>query len=146
MAIWRSKRPARRSAGSTHLRTVGGSHDNHWGAGVGFEAVNLSQQLVEGLLTLVIAAQAYHACPALANGINLVNGNDRRSRLAHLLERVGRARVRRLRQRTSRQTRSHWSRRTRPGPRRPLLWPAASCRCPGVRRSTRPWGYARRLE
>src|SRR5208283_2843562 len=74
-----------------HLRTVGGSHDNHWGAGVSFEAVNLRQQLVEGLLTLVIGAHAYRSSPALTNGINLVNENDRRSRLARLLEQVAHA-------------------------------------------------------
>src|SRR5208337_2255419 len=74
-----------------HLRTVGGSHDDYRGAGVGFEAVNLRQQLVEGLLTLVIAAQAHHDSPALTNGINLVNKNDRRSRLARLLEQVAHA-------------------------------------------------------
>src|SRR5208283_6120088 len=74
-----------------HLRTVGGSHDNHWGAGVGFEAVNLRQQLVEGLLTLVIAAHAHHASPALTDGINLINENDRRSGLARLLEKVAHA-------------------------------------------------------
>ena len=47
-----------------HLRTVGGSHDNHWGAGVGFESVNFRQQLVEGLLTFVVAAHAHRAPPA----------------------------------------------------------------------------------
>src|SRR5208337_3193774 len=74
-----------------HFRTVGGSHDNYRGAGVGFEAVNLRQQLVEGLLALVIAAQAHHASPALTDGINFVNENDRRSRLARLLEQVAHA-------------------------------------------------------
>src|SRR5258708_38388663 len=68
------------------LGTVGGSHDNHWRAGVGFEAVNLRQQLVESLFALVIAAQAHHAPPALTDGINLVNENDRTRRLARLLE------------------------------------------------------------
>src|SRR5258708_22669404 len=71
-----------------HLGTVGGSYDNHWRAGVVFEAVNLRQQLVESLFALVITAHAHHASPALADSINLVNENDRRSRLARLLEQV----------------------------------------------------------
>src|SRR5208282_4984898 len=74
-----------------HLRTVGSSHDDHWGAGVGFETVNLGQQLVESLLTLVVAAQAHCTSPALADGINLVNENDRRSCLPRLLEQVSHA-------------------------------------------------------
>ena len=60
-------------------------------AGVGFEAVNLGQQLVERLLTLVIAAHPHHASAALTDGINLVNENDRGSRLARLLEQVAHA-------------------------------------------------------
>src|SRR5208337_5318227 len=74
-----------------HLWTVGGSHDNHWRAGVSFEPINLGQQLVESLFALVIVAQTHHASPALTNGINLVNENDRRSCLARLLEQVSHA-------------------------------------------------------
>src|SRR5258708_37069500 len=40
-----------------HLGTVGGSHDNHWRAAVGFEAVNLLPQRVESRFALALTAQ-----------------------------------------------------------------------------------------
>src|SRR5208337_2660788 len=74
-----------------YFRAIRGSHDDHGGAGVAFEPVNLGQQLVERLLTLVVAAHLHHASPALTNGVNLVNENDRRSYLARLVEKVAHA-------------------------------------------------------
>src|SRR5208282_2856431 len=71
-----------------HFRTVGGSHDDYRSARIGLEAVDLRQQLVQGLFALVIASQAHYASPALTNGINLVNENDRGSGLTRLLEQV----------------------------------------------------------
>ena len=50
----RSKRPGRSSAGIQHVGPVGGRHQDH--AFVGFEAVHLHQQLVEGLLALIVGA------------------------------------------------------------------------------------------
>ena len=88
MAIWRSKAARAQKCRVEHFRTVSGRHDDHWRAGVSLESINFGQQLIEGLLPLVVAAQAYDSSPALTNGINLVNENDRWSCLARLLEQV----------------------------------------------------------
>ena len=57
----------------THIRSVGGSqHDD---AGVALKAIHLSQQLVDGLLALVVAAA--HAGATLApDRINFINEHD----------------------------------------------------------------------
>ena len=69
-----------------HFRTVSGRHDDYWRIGVSLEPINFGQQLIEGLLPLVVASKAYDSSPALTDGINLVNENDRGSCLARLLE------------------------------------------------------------
>ena len=68
-----------------HLRPVGGSqHDN---ALAGVEAVQLRQQLVQSLLSLVVAAEA-SAVPGFADGVDLVDEDDAGSHLGGLLEQV----------------------------------------------------------
>ena len=66
----------------------GGDEDN---VGVGIEAVHLDEQLVEGLLALIVPAA--HAGPAVAaNGVDLVDEDDGRRVLLGLLEQVTHAR------------------------------------------------------
>jgi hypothetical protein len=65
--------PGRSSAGSSTSGTVGrGDHDD---ALVALEAVHLDQQLVEGLLALVVAAAEAGATMA-ADGVDLVDEDD----------------------------------------------------------------------
>jgi hypothetical protein len=61
--------------GVEHVRAVGRGDDDH--AVVGFEAVHLDQELVEGLLALVVAAAEAGAAMA-AHGIDLVDEDDAR--------------------------------------------------------------------
>ena len=64
---------------------VGGGDDDH--VGVGVKAVHLDQDLVEGLLALVVAAA--DACPALAaHGVDLVDEHDAGSVALGLLKEV----------------------------------------------------------
>jgi len=58
-----------------NVRAVGGSDDDHIGARL--EAVHLDQNLVEGLLTLVVAAAQPSAAMA-AYGVNFVHEDDGR--------------------------------------------------------------------
>ena len=67
-----------------HLGPVGGGQDDDALGGV--EAVHLRQQLVEGLLPLVVAAEAGVA--GLADGVDLVDEDDAGSHLGGLLEQV----------------------------------------------------------
>ena len=67
-----------------NLGPVGGGQDDDALAGV--EAVQLGQQLVEGLLALVVAAEA--GIPGAADGVDLVDEHDGRSHLGGLLEQV----------------------------------------------------------
>src|SRR6202022_1981476 len=67
------------------LRPVGGSHDHH--ARLLVEAVHLGQQLVEGLLALVVAAEDPDAAPG-ANGVDLIDEDDRRCPLPGIGEQV----------------------------------------------------------
>src|SRR5262249_45684892 len=57
------------------LRPVGGGHDND--AAIGVEAVHLDQELVEGLLALVVAADDT-AAAGFTKGVELVDENDAR--------------------------------------------------------------------
>mmetsp|Transcript_42820 Transcript_42820/g.102057 ORF Transcript_42820/g.102057 Transcript_42820/m.102057 type:complete len:209 (-) Transcript_42820:1220-1846(-) len=67
------------------VRTIGGSNYND--AAVAFKAIHLSEDLVQGLLALVIAAS--HAGAALsADGVELVDEDDARRLLLGLLEDV----------------------------------------------------------
>ena len=56
-----------------NLRTVGGAHDDHTGAGV--ETVHLYEQLVQGLLPLVMTADRVEP-PHLPQSIELVDEDD----------------------------------------------------------------------
>ncbi len=68
-----------------HVGPVGGRDQDHAAAYV--EPVHLHQQLVEGLLPLVVTAA--HAGPAVpADGVDLVDEHDRRRVLLGLLEQV----------------------------------------------------------
>src|SRR6185436_4233861 len=68
-----------------HVRAVGGGDEDH--ALVGLEAVHLHQQLVEGLLALVVTAAQAGAAVA-ADGVDLVDEDDAGGVLLALLEEV----------------------------------------------------------
>ena len=68
-----------------HLGPVGSAQDSHPGAGV--EAVHLRQELIEGLLALVVAADDADSS-ALADRVQLVDEDDAGRFLAGLLEQV----------------------------------------------------------
>ena len=87
--IMRSKRPGRSSAGVEDVGAVGRRH--HHDALGGFEAVHLREHLVERLLTLVVAAAETGAALA-ADGVDLVDEDDRGRLLARGLEQVAHAR------------------------------------------------------
>ena len=55
----------------------------------GIEAVDLGKQLVQGLLALVVAAEA--AVTAAADGVDLIDKDDSRGDLAGLLEQIAHA-------------------------------------------------------
>jgi predicted transcriptional regulator len=63
----------------------GGQDDDTLGAG---EAVHLRQDLVEGLLALVVAAEAPGAAAGTADGVDLVDEDDRGRDLAGLVEQL----------------------------------------------------------
>ncbi len=67
------------------LGTVGGGQENH--AHVGLEAVHLDQELVEGLLALVVDRPQMHA-PLAADGVQFVDEDDAGGLLLGLLEQV----------------------------------------------------------
>ena len=68
-----------------HVRPVGGGHDDD--AGVALEAVHLGEQLVEGLLALVVAT-AEPGAPLAADGVDLIDEDDAGGVLLGLLEEV----------------------------------------------------------
>ena len=68
-----------------HVGPVGGGDQDHAAADV--EAVHLDQQLVEGLLALVVAA-AHAGAAVAADGVDLVDEDDRGGVLLGLLEQV----------------------------------------------------------
>ena len=67
-----------------HLRPVGGRQEDDALSGV--KAVHLGQELVEGLLPLVVAAHA--VVPGLADGVDLVDKDDAGGHLVGLFEEV----------------------------------------------------------
>src|SRR5947208_9619507 len=71
-----------------HVRPVGGSDQDY--AFVGFKAVHLNQQLVEGLFTLIVSAAETSAAVA-AYSVNLINKDDARGILLALLKQVANA-------------------------------------------------------
>src|SRR5207302_2038874 len=76
-------RPEQR--GVEHVRPVGGRDDDD--VGVGLEAVHLDEQLVEGLLALVVAA-AETGTALAADGVDLVHEDDAGAVLLGLVEEV----------------------------------------------------------
>ena len=94
----RSKRPGRRSALIEDVGPVGGGNEDD--PLVALEAVHLDEQLVEGLLALVVAAAEAGAAVA-ADRVDLVDEDDAR-RVTACSARRGRAPARRRRRRTSR--------------------------------------------
>ena len=84
------------------LGPVGGGEDHDAGSRV--ESVHLGEQLVEGLLPLVVGDDRARATSALADGVDLVDEDDRRRPLAGLFEQVAdprRADARRTSRRSS---------------------------------------------
>ena len=73
-----------------HVDAVGGGQDDDAFAGV--EAVHLGQDLVQRLLALVVAAELRAAAARAADGVELVDEDDRGRRLPRLLEQVAHAR------------------------------------------------------
>ncbi len=71
-----------------HVGPVGGGHQDH--AFVRFEAVHLHQQLVQGLLALVVPAAQTRAAMA-AHGVDFIDEDDAGSVLLALLEQVAHA-------------------------------------------------------
>ena len=126
--------------GVEHVGTVGRGDQDDPAAHV--EAVHLDEQLVEGLLALVVAA-AHAGAAVAADGVDLVDEDDGRRRSPWPARR-GRARGSRRRRRTSRRSRSRRSSRTARRPRRRRRGRAGSCRCREGRRAARPWGSWRR--
>ena len=85
----RSKRPGRSSAESSISgRLVAAMHDHALRAG---EAVHLGQDLVQRLLALVVAAEADAAAAGAADGVELVDEDDRRRGRLGLGEEVAHA-------------------------------------------------------
>src|SRR5207244_13183325 len=75
--------------GVEHVGSVGGRDHDH--VGVGLETVHLDQQLVEGLLALVVTTT--EACATLAtDGVDLVDEDDAGRALLRLVEEVAHAR------------------------------------------------------
>ena len=110
--------------------------------GLDVEAVHLDEQLVEGLLALVVAtAEAGATVPA--DGVDLVDEDDRRGVGLGLLEQVADA-ARHRHRRTSRRSPNRRSSRTARPPHRRRRGRAGSCRCRAGRRAGRPWGSWRR--
>ena len=83
--IWRSKRPWAQQRRVEDVRAVGGGDQDDV---VGHrEAVHLDQQLVEGLLALVVTA-AHAGAAVAADGVDLVHEDDAGGVLLGLLEEV----------------------------------------------------------
>ena len=122
--------------GVEDVGTVGGGDEDH--AGLDVEAVHLDEQLIEGLLSLVVSTAETGAAMA-ADGVDLVHEDDGRCRGFRLLEQVADADWRR-RRRTSRRSPNLRSRRTGRPPRRPRRGRATSCRFRAGRRAEPPWG------
>jgi hypothetical protein len=82
----RSNRPWAQQCRVEDLRSVGrGQHDHPLGAG---EPVHLGEDLVEGLLAFVVAAQRLRTATGPADGVQLVDEDDRRRHLLGLVEQV----------------------------------------------------------
>ena len=87
--IWRSKRPGAQQRGVEDVGPVGGGDEDD--VVLHLEAVHLDEQLVEGLLALVVAA-AHAGAAVTADGVDLVDEDDAGRVLLGLLEQVAHAR------------------------------------------------------
>ena len=86
----RSKRPGPQQRRVEHVGPVGGGeHDDAFAR---VEAVHLGQDLVQRLLALVVAAERRAAATSAADGVQLVDEDDRGRGLPGLLEQVAHAR------------------------------------------------------
>ena len=138
--ICRSNRPGTQQRRVEDVGPVGGGDQDD--AALGLEAVHLHQQLVQRLFALVVtAAHAGAAVPA--DGVDLVDEDDRRAH-SPWPARTGRGPGWRRRRRTSRRSPSRRWCRTAPRPHRRPHGRAASCRCRAGRTAARPWGSSRR--
>ena len=88
-STWRSNRPARNSAGSENFRPIGGGQQDDAGARI--EAVEFGEELIEGLLLLVGAAETAGDA-ATSQRVEFVDENDAGRGLARLLEQIAHAR------------------------------------------------------
>src|SRR6266849_1012302 len=86
-SLTRLARPQQR--GIEDLRSIGGAHDNDALARV--EAVELGQELIEGLLALVVPAEAGQDTTSLAESVELVDEHDAGRLGLRLLEQVAHA-------------------------------------------------------
>ena len=125
--------------GVEHVGAVRRRDDDH--ALVRLEAVHLDEQLVQGLLALVVAAAETRAAVP-ADRVDLVDEDDARAR-SSCPAGTGRGRGSRRRRRTSRRSPSPRSRRTARPLRPRSRARAASCRCPAGRSGARPSGCGR---
>ncbi len=85
---WRSKRPGPQERRVEDVGPVGGGDDDD--VGVGVEAVHLDEDLVEGLLALVVRAAQAGAALA-ADGVDLVHEHDAGAVALGLVEEVAHA-------------------------------------------------------
>ncbi len=110
--------------------------------GLDVEAVHLDEQLVEGLLALVVTAAEAGAAVA-ADGVDLVDEDDGRRVLLRLLEQVAHAARADADEHLDEVGTARSSRTARPPHRRPRAR-AGSCRFREGRRAARPSGCGRR--
>ena len=78
--------------GVEDLRPIRRRHDDHGILGVGLEAVDLRQELIQRLLPLVVGDQSDAATTALTDGVDLVDEHDRGRGGPGLLEQIAHAR------------------------------------------------------
>ena len=72
-------------SGIEDIGTIGSRKKNH--TGILFKAIHFGEQLIQGLLTLIVAAT--NPCTALpSDGINLINENNARSLLLCFSEQI----------------------------------------------------------
>jgi hypothetical protein len=78
--------PGAEQGGVQDLRPIGGRQDDH--ALLGVEAVHLGEELVQGLLPLVVAAEHAADAPRLPESVELIDEDDARGLLLRLGEKV----------------------------------------------------------
>ena len=138
--IWRSKRPGRSSAGSRMSGRLVAAIRMMLSFIV--EPVHLDEELVQGLLALVVAA-AHAGAAMAADGVDLVHEDDAGGVLLRLLEQVADA-ARADADEHLDEVRAGDREERHARPRRRRRGRAASCRCRAARRAARPSGSGRR--